>query len=401
MSAGLSQPSEIRSPRLMWSLGTAIVCRILLNTSRRFVYPFAPALGRGLGVPLTAITSLIALNQATAVIGLFFGPVSDRAGYRVMMLGSLLTLAVGMLGAACLPFYGVVMLAFFMAGLGKSIFDPAIQAFVGERVSYERRGQAVGFLEVSWAGSSLVGIPAVGFLMQAYGWRVPFFVLGILALAGLGLLAFLLPRDRQRAGCRKDRNGWLAMIQSLVKSREALGAVGFAFFFNAANDVFFVVYGAWLEASFSISIAALGAGTAVIGLAELCGEGLTASISDRLGLKKSVLIGACATVMSYALIPFFGNGLTMAFAGIFLIFLAAEFSIVTSIALFTEILPGSRATMIAAVMAAAGLGRVAGALVGGPVWMAGGIAVTGLVSAAISLAAIASLSAGLKGWRMM
>ena len=138
--------------RMMWSLATAIVCRILLNTARRFIYPFAPTFSRGLGVPLTAVTSLIAVNQATSVIGLFFGPVSDRIGYRVMMLCSLGMLALGMLAAGLIPVYGVVLIALFLAGLGKSIFDPAIQAYVGERVPYNRRGRVIGMLEICWAG---------------------------------------------------------------------------------------------------------------------------------------------------------------------------------------------------------------------------------------------------------
>ena len=52
------------------------LCRLVLNTARRFAYPFAPALSRGLGVPLTAITSLIAVNQATSILGFVFGPVA-------------------------------------------------------------------------------------------------------------------------------------------------------------------------------------------------------------------------------------------------------------------------------------------------------------------------------------
>lgn len=384
---------------MMGSLVTAVACRILLNTARRFIYPFAPTFSRGLGVPLTAVTSLIAVNQATSLMGLFFGPVSDRIGYRVMMLCSLGMLALGMLAAGIFPVYGAVLIALFLAGLGKSIFDPAIQAFVGERVAFHKRGQAVGFLEVSWAGSSLVGIPLMAFLISAQGWRAPFFVLGILALAGGGLLGYLLPKDRPPAAGRLKRGEALAAYRCLFKSRAAVGALVYAFFFNAANDVFFVVYGAWLESAFGITVLALGTGTAVIGVAELCGEGLTASFSDRLGLKKSVAVGAGITVLNYAVLPLYGHSLLAAFMGIFLLFLSFEFTIVSSIALYTEILPHARATMIAGVMAAAGLGRVTGALAGGVVWLSGGIVATCSVSAACTGVALVALLIGFSRWQ--
>jgi DHA1 family inner membrane transport protein len=86
--------------------------------------------------------------------------------------------------------------------------------------------------------------------------------------------------------------------------------------------------------------------------------------------------------------------------GLFLIFLTFEFMIVTSLSLSTELLPGARATMMAGYFATAGIGRVIGALIGGPIWLAGGVAATGLVSSALSLLALGSLLWGLHGWRM-
>ena len=71
--------------------------RLLLNTGRRFVYPFAPALSRGLEVPLGAITSIIAAGQFTSLLGIFAGPLADRYGYRMMMRAGLAMLALGML----------------------------------------------------------------------------------------------------------------------------------------------------------------------------------------------------------------------------------------------------------------------------------------------------------------
>ncbi len=399
MTVPAAKKQNDNQPRMIWSFATAVVCRILLNTARRFIYPFAPTFSRGLGVPLTAVTSLIAVNQATSVIGLFFGPVSDRIGYRVMMLCSLGMLSLGMFAAGCMPVYGIVLIALFLAGLGKSIFDPAIQAFVGERVPYHKRGKAVGFLEVSWAGSSLLGIPLMAFLIATHGWRAPFFVLGLLALAGGVVLGFLLPKDRKQTAGHIKPGELLAAYRILLKNRAAMGALVFAFFFNGANDIFFVIYGAWLENAFEISVMALGAGTAVIGVAELCGEGLTAFLSDRMGLKKSVVAGAGITILNYALLPLYSHSLFVAFTGIFVLFLTVEFTIVTSIALYTEILPNARATMIAAVMAAAGLGRVAGALTGGVVWLSGGIAATGIVSAAFTGVALIALLIGFSQWR--
>ena len=385
--------------RLTLSIVVTTLCRLVLNTARRFAYPFAPALSRGLGVPLTAITSLIAINQATAVLGLFFGPIADRLGYRLMMLSGMTLLVAGMFAAGIFPFFGVVLVALFLAGLGKSIFDPALQAYVSERVPFHRRGLAIGFLEFAWAGSTLLGIPLIALLIDRLGWRAPFFAMG-----GLGILGILVLRVIIEKGRRKPASGQSAPLfkgawRQLLRERSALGALSYAFWISVANDNLFVVYGAWLETQFNLSIVALGLGTSVIGFAELAGESLTAALADRLGLKRSVIGGMTVCLICYAILPFMSSTLGMALTGLFLLFLTFEFTIVASLSLFTELVPASRATMMASYLASAGIGRVVGALIGGPIWLAGGIYATALVSAVISGLALLSLVWGLHKWQ--
>jgi DHA1 family inner membrane transport protein len=384
---------------LAWQAVTATLCRIVLNTARRFAYPFAPVLSRGLGVPLTAVTPLIAANQATSVLGIFFGPLADRFGYRYMMLAGLGSLALGMFAGGLLPFFGLVLAALLFAGLGKTVFDPAIQAYVGQRVPFNRRGMVIGILEFSWAGSTLVGIPLLALLIERFGWRAPFFVLG-----GFGLLAILalmrvIPPDRGLISGQSNvaslRRAWM----DLGHENASWGMLGYAFFYSAANDNLFVVFGVWLEHAFDLSIVGIGMGAGLIGIAELLGEGLTASCADRLGLRRSVLLGLVLSVLSYGLLPLIARSLLSALAGLFALFLIFEFTVVSSLSLSTELLPGSRATMMASFYAAAGMGRLLGALLGGIVWLKGGIPATGLVSAGLTLLALLCLGLGVRGWR--
>jgi DHA1 family inner membrane transport protein len=385
--------------RLAFQLGVATLARIFLNTARRFAYPFAPVLSRGLGVPLTAITSLLAANQVTGLLSPLFGPLGDRWGYRRMMLTGLIMLTAGALVGGALPVYGAVMLALFLAGLGKSIFDPALHAYAGEQVPYHRRGLAIGVVEFSWAGSSLLGIPLIGLLMERLGWQSPFWVLGGVGALSAFALGMLIPRDRPQRHSSSGPSSFRGAWRRLGRERAAVGALGFGFLASMANDNLFVVYGAWLEESFGLSVVAVGTATLVIGAAELVGEGLTASIADRLGLGRSVMVGLALSGLSYALLPWVGRTLPMALAGLFVTFLTFEFTIVTAFSLFTEILPGARATMMSATAAATSIGRVVGALIGGSVWVAGGLVATGFVSAAASGLALVCLAWGLRGWR--
>jgi MFS transporter, DHA1 family, inner membrane transport protein len=391
---GRRSPSSLSLP----IAGTTFF-RLVLNTARRFAYPFAPALSRGLGVSLNAVTSLIAANQVTTLLGAMVGPLSDRWGYRTMMITGLGLLGIGMLAAGCFPVYAFVLIALLLSGLGKSIFDPAVQAWAGSRIPYRRRALVIGILETSWSASTLIGIPLVAILINTYGWRSPFLVMGALGCLGAVLMVFIMPKAFGPVHPALSLPDYLGAFGELLASKPARGILGYAFFASAANDNLFVVYGAWLEKDFGLGIVALGMGTSVIGAAELTGEALTAALSDRFGLKRAVFAGLVLCILSYIALPWLDSSLTAAMVGLAFLFLAFEFTMVTSLSLCTELLPGHRATMMSGFLAAAGIGRVLGALMGSPVWHAGGVLATGCVSGGLTSLGLLCLIYGLNRWR--
>ncbi len=377
----------------------ATFCRFLLNTGRRFGYPFAPALSRGLGVSLPEITAILAVCQSAAIFGVFFGPLIDRIGYRIMMIAGISLFVVGALIGGLFPLYWTVMAALFLFGFGKAVFDPALQAYIGQRVPYNKRGLVIGVLEFGWAASTLIGIPLIGMLMEHSGWRSPFFALGGLGVLGLlGLIVYVPPeKDHQDAVelAHPTRRAW----KTILKSRPALGAIAFGFCFSAGNDAFFVVYGVWMEQTFSFSLAGVGVGACVIGMAELCGEFFTAVLSDRFGLKRSVIVGVVLCTSGYFLLLIPVTSALAPYLGPWAIFMTFEFTIVTFLSMCTEILPQSRASMMAAFLAATGAGRVAGDIVGGliwPVWNIQGIIVGSMLFNGFALIAVII---GFRRWR--
>jgi predicted MFS family arabinose efflux permease len=373
--------------------------RLLLNTGRRFVYPFTPALSRGLEVPLAAITSIIAASQLTSLLGLFSGPLADRIGYRLVMRTGLALLAGGMLLCGLMPAYWPVFVGLVVASFGKTIFDPAIQAFIGRNVPFAGRGRVIGAVETAWAGSTLVGIPALGLIIERLGLNSSFYLMALLGAIGWLLISRVIPPDEPNPHPEKKQAALGASLKQLVQIRPAAGMLAFGFWISIANDSLFVVYGAWFEQDFLVSLVALGFSTVAIGAAELLGESLTALFADRLGLKRAVILGLGLAIGAYLLLPLIGRTLPLAMAGMFCVFLAFEFTMVTSFSLSTELLPEARATMMSGFYATAGIGRMIGVLVGGTLWHYGGIAAVAWSSAGLTFIGLLSFVWGLHGWR--
>lgn len=373
--------------------------KLLLNISRRLIYPFAPEFARGLNVDLSAITSVIAINQATSVLGPVGASFADTYGYRILMLLSLGMMTIGTFAVGMIPMYSVLVICLFLAGLAKSIFDPSLQAFISDFVPIEKRGRIIGITELAWAGSTLVGIPLAGLVIEKFSWQTPFLIIGGLSLVCFFILLNIMPKVKKKTRSPEAGTRLISNWKTIIKNRKVRGILSFVFFMALANDNLFVIYGAWLEKSYSLSLAAIGFGTVFIGLSELLGEGCTVLFSDRIGLKKSIVIGLTLCTCTYFLLPVMDIGLGYVLTGLFLVFFTFEFTIVTSMSLSTELVPELRASTMSAFFAIGGLGRVAGAFLGGIIWSSYGLVPVCLISGFCTLAALISFLIGFSGYR--
>ena len=119
-------------------------------------------------------------------------------------------------------------------------------------------------------------------------------------------------------------------------------------------------------------------------------------IVDRLGKRRAVLIGLLLNVLSYLLLPRLAGTLAGALAGVALMFVTFEFSIVSMLPLMSELVPEARGTVMALNSAAMAAGRVVSSLTGPRLWLAGGLPLNAVVSAGVVLVASLILWRGVK-----
>jgi predicted MFS family arabinose efflux permease len=273
--------------------------------------------------------------------------------------------------------------------VGIVVVLPSMQAVIGDRVPYERRGSVLAYTEFSWSLSFIFGIPLVGLVIRLFGWQAPFPFLALLGILSLAGLYSLMPRE---AADGKRGPNLMHNLRMVFTSPRALAGLGMAMACSAANEMINVTFGVWLEDAFQVQIAALAVSAFIIGASELSGEGLASVLVDRLGKMNSFRLGLALNTLAVLALPFLGVELRGALAGLFLLFLTFEFCIVSIIPLMTEMLPASRATYMAAFIASIAMGRALTDLVALPIYFSGrdsqlasGVLAVALASAGINL----------------
>jgi MFS transporter, DHA1 family, inner membrane transport protein len=363
------------------ALVAVLIARTAVNGGHRIVYPFLPEIARGLGVSLGTMGLLLALRSLTGLAAPLVPGISEHLGRRTLMVA-----ACGSTAAGCLVLAGangVVAAAagLVLAGLAKPAFDIPMQGWFGARVPYERRGRVLGTTELTWALSLLLALPA-GFLIAATSWRAPFLMVAALSAVGAVAVLQLMVGDRPPTRVRQQLR-WTRDLRMIL-----LVVVGF----RIASELLFVVYGSWLEVDFGLSVAAIGVFTVIVVGGELVGEGAVAIFADRVGLKRSIMIGLVGSAVVYASLGAVGGTLWAAVLAVVAWFILFEITIVATIPFVTGLAGDARERALALV-ATVSVGAGGLAAVAGPqLFSLGGMALCGLVAAASAASAAVILS---------
>ena len=374
--------------RIRFQLIIFMFVRTILNSIHRMVYPFLPIFARGLGVDLSTMSLLMTGRSLLGATSPFLGPIADWRGRKFGLLTGLSVFTLGIGIVAVFPAFWTLAIALGLAMIGKYIFDPAMQAYFGDRVPYHQRGTALAVTEVAWSMGFIVGVPIAGFLIDRFGWSAPFPLFTVLGLIAFFIIWRVVPNvDTHHNPVGDSREKYLTVL----KSAPALAGISIALWASAANELVNVIFGVWLEDSFGLKIAALAGASAVIGISELSGEGLVALTTDKLGKPRALAIGLAANSLAAILLPFIGQTQAGALIGLFLFYITFEYIMVSHIPMVTELVPSARATLLSLNVTGHALGRALGAFLAALIYQNFGFVFVALAATLFNIVGILAL----------
>jgi predicted MFS family arabinose efflux permease len=198
-------------------IGLFALAGFTTGSGMRVLDPVLPLLAADFGITVSVATGVVAAFLLPyGLVQIVAGPLGDRMGKPRVACLALLLYALAMLGSALAPDLPALLAFRAVAGLAAGAVIPLLMAHLGDAVPYAERQGAIGKFLTGMVMAQLLTGPAAGVIAEASDWRLPFAVLGLLALAVGGVMAAWLGRGLWRrsgpGGGGRGLGGYAALL---------------------------------------------------------------------------------------------------------------------------------------------------------------------------------------------
>jgi MFS transporter, DHA1 family, putative efflux transporter len=367
------------------SLAVAWVTLFVIGTDLFVVSPLLPQIAADYRMAVStggwAVTSFSLAYMLGAPL---LGQLADRLGPSRMAAAGLVAFALANALTAAAPDFAALVAIRAVAGLSACAVTPSIYAMLGAMAPPARRAT---WLAIAVSGLLLaltLGAPLGEMVGAAYGWRLVFIALALLALAAVPLNRMVWPA-RQNSILRALSLTTLAAI-----ARRIVPTV----IWSTALYAVYTYLGAGLAAQGADARAVAGV-LLLYGAGALVGTFTGGRLADRFGSRKISAISLLGLAAAFlALGPGFSLGVPVTLPtaiGFGVASVLAQLFFPAQQAMLATDFPEHRAAALAWNNSALFLGISLGAAVGGTIFGAGGFATVIITSAVIALAGAALL----------
>lgn len=398
-------------------MAVGVTAKLFIDTSVQLYNPFLMVFAAGLGVSAVTMGQLVSLRNIMGLVAPVVGHLADRIGYRLIMRVSLLLAGIGVLLLSTGAGLPVLILSMVIAGLGQGGFTPTLHSYLSSKLPYSKRSRYLGIVEYSWALAGIIGLALIGVLIELYSWREPLYVLGGGLIAAAVLLGTLPKAEGPQHADSEDGVGvdTDAVSGKAARQPEVSAAVGeiepsepprsqwarlLHFFYLGEHwksawsavlvNVFnffaithiMIIHGGWLEMEYGLAPSKLGLVALLLGVFDWAGSIIVSVAGDRIGKRKSVLIGAGGMVVFFGLLPFLNINLPLALVSLLLPRFFFEFATVSNFPLLSEQYPSQRGKILSLSVAGGLLGTTIAATTGPTAYLHLGVWGLGPFSAA-------------------
>jgi predicted MFS family arabinose efflux permease len=415
------------------------------GTETLIVNPVLPQLASALSIEVDRAARVVTVYALSAGFFAFlFGPISDRADRKHVLVLGLLVLGLGTVLCGKAANLNGLLIARSIAGAGSGMLVTSTTSYVADRFSAKQRGVVIGYVMNGFFLAMLLGVFFGAAAANAFGWARMFQLLGgaILALCGLSIVVLPAIRTREKSDTNADHEeknsqDWSTLVSqtfdipatyatkafsdytALIRIRHVWGLIHTSALNMLSMTMYSVYLSPWMKEQYGFDtlqrglVYAVGAPAAIIA-APLAGKlgphfgRLPVIVAGNLSVLAVILAVSSAPSIGHWIETFFFPDSTFVTASpLFALFFilqsasAARSSAIETMAV-EAVEPGLRGSMAAFRNFFLQLGSGIGASLGGLIWMTSNhnffaICCTAAVLTAVSTGLVIMLSSAAPG----
>jgi len=147
---------------------------------------------------------------------------------KSVLLALMAIFTLGNAACALAPSYGLLMAARVFTALAHGTFFGVGSVVATQLVAEDRKASAIAVMFTGLTVANILGVPLGTWIGQQFGWRATFWAVTLVGVIALGIIAALVPKDREAP----PEADWRADIRAIAKPVVLLGflttVLGFA-----------------------------------------------------------------------------------------------------------------------------------------------------------------------------
>lgn len=228
--------------------------------------------------------------------GLLAAGFADRFDRKKLLLFFYVGFIFGTTLCAIADSYEFLLIARIVTGIFGGVIGSISFAIISDLFKLELRGRVMGFVQMAFSASQILGLPIGLYLANAFGWHSPFWmIVGFSIIVGIAIVVYMQPIT-EHLKVQNDRNPFEHLWKTLSKS-DYLRAF-LATILLATGGFMLMPFGsAFSINNLKIDIKDLPMLYLVTGIFTITFGPLSGKLSDKLGKYKVFFIGSIITVI--------------------------------------------------------------------------------------------------------
>jgi len=233
---------------------------------------------------------------SAGISGLLTAGYADRFDRKKLLLFFYVGFIAGTLLCGLTTTYPMLLGARIVTGLFGGVIGSISLAIVADLFPLAKRGRVMGFMQMGFGASQVLGIPIALFIANIWGWQSPFLmIVGIASTVWLIIMFTMQPINKHLA-LKNDKNPLMHLFHTVAKGRYVLGFLATALL--SLGGFMMMPWGsAFAVNNLLVTYDQLPVLFMVSGVASLAVMPLIGRLSDRVDKFKIFTIASCWTMV--------------------------------------------------------------------------------------------------------